>query len=71
VHAIERGLDSSNELTRRTATKQLFHFVGVPGADAWALFARALADSDRGVVDQARAELRELDEPEARALEAR
>jgi len=71
VAAIERGLGSRNELVRRTAAKQLFHFVGVPGADAWALFERALADDDRGVVAQARAELRELDAPEARALEAR
>ena len=56
--AIERGLASSNHLVRRIATKQLFHFDGV--ADVGPLFERALADEDRGVADQARAELREL-----------
>lgn len=55
---IERGLSSDNQIVRRIAVKQLFHFAGI--ADVEPLFERALADSDRGVAEQARAELREL-----------
>ena len=61
------------------ACKQLIHFVALDGAplgdgsalDAYALFDIALSDRDREVADQARAQLKELDAPQARERLAR
>lgn len=71
---IERGLKSRNEIIRMVACKQLIHFVPLDGAelergkrlDVFALFDRALRDRDRGVAQQARVQLEELDLPQAR-----